>query len=142
VLFGLAPALRAPRVDLLPALKETRGGRPAARHRFRRVGLSHALVVGQIAVSLLMLVAAGLFVRTLANLQAIELGFNPQDLLLFQVDARKAGHKNPEIAAFYAALERLSTIPGVRGSRAGFAHQESTDCPSAYPARPNPPTVS
>ncbi|PYQ00972.1 MAG: multidrug ABC transporter substrate-binding protein [Acidobacteria bacterium] len=116
VLFGLAPALRATRVDLLPALKETQGGRPA-RHRFRRVGLSHALVVGQIAVSLLMLVAAGLFVRTLANLQAIELGFNPRDLLLFQVDARKAGHKDPEIAAFYAALrERLSAIPGVRSA--------------------------
>ena len=116
VLFGLAPALRATRVDLLPALKETRGGRPA-RHRFRRVGLSHALVVGQIAVSLLMLVAAGLFVRTLANLQAIELGFNRQNLLLFQLDARKAGHKDPEIAAFYGDLrKRFSTIPGVRSA--------------------------
>ena len=117
VLFGLAPALRATRVDLLPTLKATRGDRSAARHRFRRVGLSHALVVGQIAISLLMLVAAGLFVRTLANLQAVELGFNPQDLLLFQVDARKAGHKDPEIAAFYAALrERFGAIPGVRSA--------------------------
>src|SRR5207247_2874745 len=68
VLFGLAPALRATRVDLLPALKETRGGRPA-RHRFRRVGLSHALVARQVAVSLPMLVAAGLFARSLAELE-------------------------------------------------------------------------
>src|SRR5204863_4465007 len=119
ILFGLAPAIRATGVDVVPALKEVRAGESGARHRFGRVNvsLSHALVVGQIAVSLLMLVAAGLFVRTLANLQAIELGFNPRDLLLFQVDARKAGHKDPEIAAFYAALrERLSAIPGVRSA--------------------------
>src|SRR5258706_4846694 len=64
-----------------------------------------------------MLVAAGLFVRTLSNLESIELGFNRQDLLLFQVDARKAGHKDPELAAFYAGLrERLSAIPGVRSA--------------------------
>jgi macrolide transport system ATP-binding/permease protein len=113
-LFGLAPALRATRVDLMPALKEARAARPAARHHRWRVGLSHALVVGQIAVSLLMLVAAGLFVRTLANLQSIELGFNRQNLLLFQLDARKAGHKDPEIAAFYGELrQRFGAIPGV-----------------------------
>ena len=53
----------------MPALKETRAGQPQASHVFRRVSLSHVLVVGQIAISLLMLVAAGLFVRTLANLR-------------------------------------------------------------------------
>jgi predicted permease len=114
VLFGLAPAMHATRVDLLPALKEARAGQPTARHSVWRISLSHVLVVGQIAISLLMLVAAGLFVRTLSNLQSIELGFNRQDLLLFQVDARKAGHKDPEIAAFYADLRRrFSAIPGV-----------------------------
>jgi predicted permease len=113
VLFGLAPAIHATRVDLLPALKEARAGQPT-RHSVWRVSLSHVLVVGQIAISLLMLVAAGLFVRTLSNLQSIELGFNRQDLLLFQVDARKAGHKDPEIAAFYADLRRrFRAIPGV-----------------------------
>ena len=115
VLFGLAPAMRATRVDLMPALKETRAGQPAARRSFRRINPSHLLVVGQIAISLLMLVAAGLFVRTLSNLQSIELGFNRQDVLLFQLDARKAGHKDPEIATFYADLhKRFSAIPGVR----------------------------
>ena len=68
-----------------------------------------------IAISLLMLVAAGLFVRTLANLQSVEIGFNRENMLLFQVDARKAGHKDPEIAAFYGGLrKRFSAIPGVR----------------------------
>ncbi len=84
---------------------------------FRRVSLSRVLVVGQIAISLLMLVAAGLFVRTLANLESIELGFNRQNVLLFQVDARKAGHKDPEIEAFYADLRRrFGAIPGVRSA--------------------------
>jgi macrolide transport system ATP-binding/permease protein len=116
VLFGLAPAMQSTRVDVMPALKETRAGQPA-RHLFRRLSLSHVLVVGQIGISLLMLVAAGLFVRTLSNLESIELGFNRQNVLMFQVDARKAGHKDPEIEAFYANLRRrFSEIPGVRSA--------------------------
>jgi macrolide transport system ATP-binding/permease protein len=68
-------------------------------------------------ISLLMLVAAGLFVRTLSNLESIELGFNRQNVLLFQVDGRKAGHKDPEIEVFYADLRRrFSSIPGVRSA--------------------------
>ncbi len=115
VLFGLAPALQATRVDVMPALKATRAGQPQAAPALRRVGQSRLLVVSQIAISLLMLVAAGLFVRTLSNLQSIELGFNRENVLLFQLDARKAGHKDPEIAAFYRDLRRrLAAIPGVR----------------------------
>ena len=130
----------------MPALKETRAGRPQRAHAFRRVSLSHVLVVGQIAISLLMLVAAGLFVRTLSNLQSIELGFNRENVLLFQLDARKAGHKDPEIAAFYGDLrKRFSAIPGVRNASLSrrFARSEAgPDCPSAYPARrPIRPTV-
>jgi predicted permease len=117
VLFGLAPALQSTRLDLMPALKETRAGQPPARQSFRRLGLSHVLVAGQIAISLMMLVAAGLFVRTLSNLQSIEVGFNREKVLLFQVDARKAGHKEPEIAAFYGELrKRFGAIPGVRSA--------------------------
>jgi macrolide transport system ATP-binding/permease protein len=115
VLFGLAPALQATRIDVMPAVKEIRAGQPRARHSSRRVGLSQVLVVGQIGISLLMLVAAGLFVRTLANLQSIDLGFNRENVLLFQLDARKAGHKDPEISSFYGELRRrFSAIPGVR----------------------------
>jgi hypothetical protein len=111
ILFGLAPAFNATRVEVMPALKASWGAQAQTGHTFQRVRLKHLLTVGQIAISLLMLVAAGLFVRTLSNLQSIELGFNRQNLLLFQVDARKAGHKDPEIGAFYADLRvRLSTI--------------------------------
>jgi macrolide transport system ATP-binding/permease protein len=88
VLFGLAPAMQSTRVDVISAMKETRASQPIGRRSFWRVSLSHTLVVGQIAVSLLILVAAGLFIRTLTNLQSIELGFNRESLLLFQLDAQ------------------------------------------------------
>ncbi len=111
LLFGLAPAMRSTRLDLIPALKATRAN---LRHH-GRVSVSQVLIAGQIALALLMLVAAGLFVRTLSNLESVALGFNRENLLLFQVDARKAGHHDPEIARFYSDLRnRLATIPGVR----------------------------
>jgi predicted permease len=115
VLFGLAPALQSTRVDVISAMKEMQAGEMMGRRSFWRISLSQSLVIGQIAVSLLMLVAAGLFVRTLTNLQSIELGFNRENLLLFALDARKAGHKDPEITAFYGdLLKRFSALPGVR----------------------------
>ena len=74
-------------------------------------------MVSQIAISLLMLVAAGLFIRTLSNLQSIELGFNRQNVLLFNLNARQAGQDAPEIASFYAGLQkRFAAIPGVRNA--------------------------
>jgi len=108
LLFGLAPALRATRVDVMPALKSGRTGSPRGR-------LGHLLIAAQIAISLLLVFAAGLFVRTLSNLESVDVGFDRQNVLLFQVDARKAGHTDPEISAFYAGLrDRFRQIPGVR----------------------------
>ena len=117
VLFGFAPAVQATRVDVMPALKEARGASTGPRRFFARASLSQLLVVGQIAISLLMLVAAGLFVRTLSNLESIDVGFNRRDILLFQLDARKAAHKDPEICSFYGELrKRFRAIPGVRNA--------------------------
>jgi predicted permease len=119
VLFGLAPAIHSTRVDVMPVLKETRGSERSTRvrHTFLRVSLSQILVVTQIAISLLMLVAAGLFVRTLSNLQSIELGFNRENVLLFNLNARQVGHADPEVASFYSDLQkRFATIPGVRNA--------------------------
>ncbi len=125
VLFGLAPALRATRVDLTSDLKETRAGQAAlrARRSILHVSLGQILVVSQIAVSVLLLVAAGLFVRTLAKLDSIQLGFNREHLLLFNVNARQAGYKGEELARFYQALQtRINAIPGVRsGSASNYA---------------------
>ncbi len=120
VLFGLAPAIQSTRFDVMPTLKQVRAsGSPVAR---RRLSLSHVLVVSQIALSLLLLVAAGLFVRTLSNLQSVQLGFNRENVLLFELNARQAGHDEPEIATFYASLRtQLKGIPGVRNATLSHA---------------------
>ena len=112
LLFGLAPALQATRVDVMPSLKLI--GNNQTRSKFRP-SLGSALIVSQIALSLLILVAAGLFARTLGNVQSIELGFNRENLLLFQLNAQQAGHRYPEIATFYDDLRRqFGAIPGIR----------------------------
>src|SRR6185436_203708 len=102
------------------ALKQTRAGESRKRMgAWLRVSLSQTLVVTQIAVSLLLLVAAGLFVRTLTKLNSIELGFNREHLLLFSVNARQAGYRDEALARFFVSLhERLAAIPGVRGATA------------------------
>ena len=117
VLFGLAPAIQATRPALMPELKDRSVSEPRLRLRGRiaPVTLTQALVVTQIAISLLLLVAAGLFVRTLSNLQTMSLGFNRDNVLLFEVNAPQAGYPESRVAAFYADLRgRLREVPGVR----------------------------
>jgi len=115
-LFGLAPAIQATKVDLTPALKETRASHPRSRRRFGvPFGLSHLLVVSQIAISLLLVAAAGLFIRTLANLNDVNLGFNREKVLLFNLNAAAVGYNSSAIKRLYADLqERFRSIPGVR----------------------------
>jgi len=114
LLFGLAPAIQSTRPDVMPALKNGRGGGPRRRAQ-------HALVVAQIAISFCLLVAAGLFVRTLSKLHSVQLGYSREHILLFSLNARQAGHRDPEIATFYADLrKRFESIPGV--SSATLSH--------------------
>lgn len=113
ILFGLAPAIQATRVDVTPALKESRASVP--RTHGRAIGLTQCLVVLQIALSVLLVLGAALFVRTLANLHAVEIGFNPQKLLTFSLDASQAGYKDAALKAFYVRVdERFQVLPGVR----------------------------
>lgn len=129
ILFGLAPALRATQIDVAPALKQTSNEKHSPR---RRLNLSRVLIVSQIALSLLLLVAAGLFLRTLINLQSIEIGFNRQNMLLFELDARQAGHKDPEILTFYDNLrKKFSALPGVRS--VSLSHQSLIDAGTGVP---------
>jgi predicted permease len=112
LLSGLAPAIRATKVDLAPALKQTRAGTQRTHGR-----LSRLLVASQIALSLLLVVAAGLFGRTLSNLQAIPLGFDKENLLLFHLNARQAGYQKLALAQFYSdLLDDFHRIPGVRSA--------------------------
>jgi predicted permease len=120
LLFGLAPALQSAKVDLTAALKQTRAGQSKRRiGSWMKVSLSQTLVVTQIAVSLLLLVAAGLFVRTLTKLNSVELGFSREKLLLFNVNVRQAGYKPEEMPRFFESLhQRFASIPGVRDATA------------------------
>jgi predicted permease len=116
IVFGLAPAIRSTRVDLTPALKAARGDERLVRRRLG-MNLSHALVIVQIAISLLLVVAAGLFGRTLSNLQSVQLGFNRENILLFSLNARQAGYKGATLAQFYSGLlDAFGRLPGVRSA--------------------------
>ena len=115
VLFGLVPAMQSTRLALVPALKDSNVDHSRPRRSwFPRPTLSRALVVSQISLLMLLLVATGLFVRTLSNLQSIPLGFNSDNVLLFELNAPQAGHPETSTANFYADLQRrFSEIPGV-----------------------------
>jgi predicted permease len=109
VLFGLVPAMRAARTELSQATKRTTGVASSP--------LARALVVAQVALSLLLLVAAGLFAGTLRNLYAVDKGFNAEHLLIFGVQPQLNGYAPTESAALYTRMiERLEAIPGVRGA--------------------------
>ncbi len=117
VLFGLSPALRSTRLDLTPALKESSGTLLGVTQGKRglRLGLGKTLVVTQVALSLLLLVGAGLFVRTLVNLESVNTGFNRRNLLLFGIDPTQDGYKGQRLVGFYQELtRRIESLPGVR----------------------------
>ena len=127
IIFGSAPAWRSTKVDLTPALKES-GRRSNVASRSL---LSRGLVVFQVALSLLLLIGAGLFVRTLINLQQVEPGFNTRNLLLFSVQPSWLGYKEEKLEHLYQRMtERLEALPGVRkvtfSTVTLLAHSQST----------------
>jgi predicted permease len=114
VLFGLAPAWRATNQELTTALKQGRRTTGAVSR------LSKGLIVAQVAMSLLLLVGAGLFIRTLYNLQRVDLGFNQENLLLFRLQPEQAGYKEEQLLQFYERVfDRLDNLPGVRAATFG-----------------------
>jgi len=135
LLFGLAPALQATRPALMSKLRDRSGTEPSGRlPALPRVRLTQVLVVAQIATSLLLLVAAGLFVRTLSNLHSISLGFNRDRVLLFELNAPQAGYPKERVADFYADLRRrLNELPGVRS--ATLSHASLFKAGRSYPVR-------
>ena len=111
IVFGLAPAWRATKVDLTPALKDSSRGSSAVSRSL----LSRSLIVLQVALSLLLLIGAGLFLRTLINLQRVEPGFNARNLLLFGVEPGLIGYKDEKLTQLYQQMtERLEAVPGVQ----------------------------
>ena len=114
LLFGVAPALHGTRLDLTPTLKESAGG---LRSQRPRLGLAKGLVVSQVALSLLLLFGAGLFVRTLENLENLDAGFERKGVVLFDIDPTKSGNKGPAATRLYKQLlEHISAIRSVRSA--------------------------
>ena len=112
VLFGLAPAWRATRVDLNPALKDGARGSDAGS----RLGLGKTLVVVQVALSLLLLIGAGLFARSLGKLKSLDAGLNRENVLLVSTNPMMIGYQEGRQTAdlYQRMLERIRAIPGVR----------------------------
>ncbi len=115
ILFGIAPAFRSARVDLTPALKESEGSSASSGHAGGRwFSIGNGLVVAQVALAVVVLVGAGLLVRTLANLRSVDLGFNAHNIVIFSIDPTLAGYKDAQIDSFYRDLQgRLAATPGV-----------------------------
>jgi predicted permease len=110
-LFGLAPALQFSRPDLNSALKEGSRGSAGTRGSLRG-----ALVICEVAISLMLLSGAGLTLRSLWRLSAIDSGFDPHNLLSMTVNTAATEYKPMEKrdALFHATLDRIAAIPGVR----------------------------
>jgi len=118
IIFGFAPAFRGTRVDLTPALKEgSRSSAAEGRAGRRWFSLGNGLVIAQMALAVVVLVGAGLLVRTLQNLRNVDPGFDTRNLLTFELDPTLIGYKTPQIDAFYRDLQqRIGAIPGVESA--------------------------
>ena len=117
VIFGVAPAFRATKIDLNSGLKDGKG----TAHATSQSRLAKTFVVAQVALSLLLMIAAGLFVRTLINLQSISTGFNQQNVTLFMIDSATAGLKDEQYPALFREVEeRVKGLPSVQASSFSF----------------------
>ncbi len=117
IIFGLAPALQTSRADLNETLKDGwRGGTGSAGHRRMR----SLLVVSEIALSLVLLVGAGLLMRSFLKLQAVAPGFNPNNLLTMRVSMEGPNYEKAEsrIAFYDQLLEKIKALPGVQSAGA------------------------
>jgi predicted permease len=112
--FAIAPALKATTIDPGPALKE---GAPSGSFGRSPLSLGKTLIVVQVALSIVLLVAAGLFLRTLWNLQCVDYGFDAKNVLLFDVNPSLNGYKGDRLGDIYRQIsEQVDAIPGVKSS--------------------------
>ncbi len=140
VLFGLAPALAVSHPNLVPTLKDETG---TYDQKGRRWNLRSLLVVAQIALSLIVLTGAGLFIKSLHNLQSIDPGFQAENVMVMSLDLRPNGYDEKRGQAFYRELmERVETLPGVESAslarvvRLSLGGSRRTVAIEGYEARP------
>lgn len=116
ILFGTAPALRASRLGVAPALNAPARTAAGSGGRAGRL-LPKILVSAQVMLSLVLLAGAGLFLRTLKNLQNQDFGFNRRNVLLVEFNAKFAGYKSEQLDGLYERiLNRLDALPGIRSA--------------------------
>jgi len=139
LVFGLAPALRATRPDLASTLKEQAGAVIGGGH----TGWRKLLAAAQVSLSLLLLIGAGLFVRSLQNIRNLNPGFEVTHLLSFSVDPTLSGYQTERAKQFYKQLtEELKSLPGARSAALcvvaplSFSDWESTITVDGYNAKP------
>jgi putative ABC transport system permease protein len=115
VIFGLAPALQSSSPNLVESLKESGRGSGASGHRNR---LRSALVVSEIALTLVLLVCAGLLIRSVMRLKSVDTGFNPKNILAMNIGLPSAKYPKPEnqIAFYKQVTERIAALPGVKAA--------------------------
>jgi predicted permease len=134
LLFGTIPAFRATRLELTSTLKDGRGTTGSRS----RNPLARILVISQVAFSLILVVGAGLFLRSLINLTRVDTGFNKDNVLRLQVDASSAGYKSdePRLRSLHQQIEaRVSALPGVRAaSFSAFTFREGEWMTSVFVA--------
>jgi predicted permease len=115
IAFGLAPALQGTRVEPIHALKSS--GRAASSGAASRWSLKQTLVALQVALSLVLLVGAGLFVRTLRNFTTLDPGFDRDHLVMVRLDTHLAGYSRAQLSSLYQRLiERVEVLPSVRSA--------------------------
>ncbi|MEK6407641.1 MAG: ABC transporter permease [Acidobacteriota bacterium] len=114
VIFGLLPALQASRTDLVTVLK---GEGPSVTSGTRRLSLRNLLVVAQVALSLMLLISAGLFIRSTRNVQEMNPGFEPKQILLASVDVGLHGYDETKGRNFFKQIvDRVKSLPGVQAA--------------------------
>lgn len=124
IVFGLAPALQGTRPDVAPTLKDQAGSLGGGVS----VALRKSLVVAQVALSLLLLIGAGLFIRSLRNLKDLDPGFHTTNLLSFKIDPTLNGYKTERSLAFYHRLkETVDALPGIQSSSLAVVPVLETD---------------
>ncbi|MDQ2711217.1 MAG: ABC transporter permease [Acidobacteriota bacterium] len=127
ILFGLLPALRMS-AQVAPVIKGASGGIKGSRLGHRSFGLGAALIVVEVALSLIVLAGAGTFARSLANLNGQSFGFHREHVLIVNIDTSHAGYDESRLGALYRQIySRLNALPGVKSASLSY-YSPFNDC--------------